>query len=197
MDPTTDPEAPVWAILELMGHRQLAGRIREVQRFGVTLCQIEMDRGPGEEPVVQFYGGAAIFGVTLTDEATVRRIQARGAQYAGPVQVPAWRPALPAPDEVTRSDAGEARGSNWAAYEADQTPDDDPRKGISNAAEPGATWCEDVDEHVAGKNEHPGPAPLDALAQFIREAGGLDEFPALALVDELRAARGAADPQPW
>lgn len=171
------PDASAWAILELMGHRQLAGRICEVQRFGVTLCQIEMDRGPGEPPVVQLYGGAAIYGVTLTDEATVRRLQAR-TQWAGPVQVDPVRAALPAPDECR-----------------DFTEDEVHRNDAE--AEPGADWCMAVEQHVNGTGDPPGPAPLEPLAAIIRACAGLDEAPALALLDELRAARAAAAAIPW
>lgn len=171
-----ETEAPVWAILELMGHRQLAGRISEVQRFGVTLCQIEMDREPGEEPVVQFYGGPAIFGLTITTEATVRRMQVRG-QFAGPVQIQPLKLALLAPE-----------------------PDDVGAPGAEpGEAEIGATWCEAVDAYVADPHNapKPGPAPVDALAAFIRESGGLDESQALALLQELQEARIAGAPLPW
>ncbi|WP_276200246.1 hypothetical protein [Chelatococcus sp. XZ-Ab1] len=66
-----------WAVVELFGHRRLSGRVREEERFGAKMLRIDIPvKG---EPAVngwttQFYGGAAIFSVTFTDEAAVMRI---------------------------------------------------------------------------------------------------------------------------
>lgn len=78
-----------WAIVEIMGHRKLFGRIREEERFGAKMLRIDIpkqtaprtlfdaaDEKP-EDPAVtwvtQWYGGPSIFSMTLTDEATVMR----------------------------------------------------------------------------------------------------------------------------
>lgn len=66
-----------WAIVELMGHRQRCGRIREVSAFGCNLLRIDIPV-PGEaEPVTEFYGGSAIYAIRPVSEAyaadTVRR----------------------------------------------------------------------------------------------------------------------------
>ncbi len=65
-------QAEQWSIVELLGHRRLAGRVSEVQRFGVTMMRIDIPRPDGTF-VTQLYGGNAIFSETPTDEATVRR----------------------------------------------------------------------------------------------------------------------------
>jgi hypothetical protein len=67
-DQPFDPRAPArggWALIEIMGHRQHRGYVREVQLFGATMCHVlvPFHEGPG----VQFahvYGGSAIFAVT-------------------------------------------------------------------------------------------------------------------------------------
>lgn len=78
-----------WAIVEIMGHRKLFGRIREEERFGAKMLRIDIpkptaprtlfdaaDDKPEEATVTwvtQWYGGPSIFSMTLTDEATVMR----------------------------------------------------------------------------------------------------------------------------
>lgn len=67
---------PEWAIVEIMGHRRHGGRISEVSHFGATLLRIDVP-GEGEEVIAtHFYGGAAIFSITPTDEDTARRVAA-------------------------------------------------------------------------------------------------------------------------
>ncbi|EHK56859.1 hypothetical protein [Allomesorhizobium alhagi] len=93
MDVTTEAtltdDAFEWAIVEIMGHRKLYGRIREEERFGAKMLRIDVPKptaprtlfdaaeGKPEEPpltwVTQWYGGPAIFSLTLTDESTVLR----------------------------------------------------------------------------------------------------------------------------
>lgn len=60
-----------WAIIELMGHRRLAGHVRDVTMFGGSFCRIDV---PSEPPVTQYYGPTAIYCVTPTTEEIARRI---------------------------------------------------------------------------------------------------------------------------
>ena len=101
---TDEPEFE-WAIVEIMGHRKLYGRIREEERFGAKMLRIDIPRPTPprtlfdatdekpEEPailwVTQWYGGPSIFSLTLTDAATVMRANA-------PYQAPSRY--LPEPD---------------------------------------------------------------------------------------------------
>ncbi|WP_040585412.1 hypothetical protein [Allomesorhizobium alhagi] len=78
-----------WAIVEIMGHRKLYGRVREEEKFGAKMLRIDVPKptvprtlfdaaeGKPEEPsltwVTQWYGGPSIFSLTLTDESTVLR----------------------------------------------------------------------------------------------------------------------------
>ena len=74
-----------WAIVEIMGHRIISGRVSEVTRFGAPFCRVEVDL-PDGTIAAQEYSGSAIFCITPSDEATVRRRQASGT-YAGPLVI--------------------------------------------------------------------------------------------------------------
>ena len=62
-----------WAILELMGHRRLAGYVCEVAQYGAAMIQINV-RDLADNCVTQFYGGSAIYCVTPTTEDIARRL---------------------------------------------------------------------------------------------------------------------------
>ena len=83
-----------WAIVELMGRRQVAGRIQAVELAGARLLRIDVPGEGDETAVTQLYGGAAIYCVTPCDEATART--ALRNRYSLP---PAARLALPAPGD--------------------------------------------------------------------------------------------------
>lgn len=82
-----------WAIVEIFGHRRHAGRIREEEKFGTKMLRIDVptvvvvgvdhaaEAGGGSETATavtgwtsHLYGGASIFSLTLTDEASVMKI---------------------------------------------------------------------------------------------------------------------------
>lgn len=57
-----------WAILELMGHRRLAGRVIEETIGGASFIQIDVPKG-----ATQFYAPAAVYCITPTTEDLARR----------------------------------------------------------------------------------------------------------------------------
>lgn len=61
-----------WAVVEIFGHRRHAGRIREEERFGAKMLRIDVPiKGdPAAGWMTHWYGGAAIFCITPTDEAS-------------------------------------------------------------------------------------------------------------------------------
>ena len=78
----SDDDGWEWAIVEIMGHRRHAGRIREVERLGVKMIRIDVPKPTGDadvkaEAIVEwetvFYPGTALFSLTPSDEATVIR----------------------------------------------------------------------------------------------------------------------------
>lgn len=85
-----------WAVVEIFGHRRHAGRAREEERFGAKMLRVDVPKiemmetkdagNPDPLPRVtswtsHFYGGSAIFSYTLTDEASVMKIN---RPYASP-----------------------------------------------------------------------------------------------------------------
>jgi len=77
-----------WCIVELMGHRRLAGFVREVSLFGGAMMRLDIHTG--DDIATQYYGAAAVYCVTPTNEETARSV-------AAPPPTPSpW--ALPAHD---------------------------------------------------------------------------------------------------
>jgi hypothetical protein len=69
----TDVPADEFAIVEIFGHRRLAGRVMEVERFGAKLLRIDVPKEGdfAKGFTTQFYGGASLFSVTPCDLAMV------------------------------------------------------------------------------------------------------------------------------
>lgn len=82
-----------WAILELMGHRRLAGKVSEVTIAGTPFIRIDVMRLESE--ATQFYSGAAVYCITPTSEETARQVAELSA--VAPVQrweLPSKEPEL-------------------------------------------------------------------------------------------------------
>jgi len=60
-----------WALVELMGHRQVLGFVTEVVKFGRTLIQIDVPDVDGITVATQRYSPEALYGQTLMTEAAV------------------------------------------------------------------------------------------------------------------------------
>lgn len=88
-----------WCILELMGHRRLAGFVRDVELAGSRFLRLDV---PGEDGTVatQFYSPAAVYCMTPTTEEIARAV----ALGNRPAPVTRWE--LPAPAQRT-SDVGD------------------------------------------------------------------------------------------
>ena len=76
-DAPTDAPYEGWAHLEVMGHREHYGRVREIRAYGTRMIEIQCLNDKGEFPgdatrEVHQYGGSAIFCNTPMDEETCR-----------------------------------------------------------------------------------------------------------------------------
>lgn len=81
-----------WAILELMGHRRLAGFLTEAEVAGAKMLRIDVPGRDGQM-TTQFYAPAAVYAITPTTEELARRF----AEHAQPRPVSVYE--LPAPAE--------------------------------------------------------------------------------------------------
>jgi len=66
-----------WAILELMGHRRLAGKVTEASILGGALLRIDIPGKDGNFESTQFYGPQAIYCLTPTTEPIARAVAAQ------------------------------------------------------------------------------------------------------------------------
>ncbi len=97
MEEDNDKPFADWAILELMGHRRLAGYVQEVEMAGTGVLRIEVPAIEGGKPFTQFYSVAAIYCVTPTTEEMARAVASRA--YTRPVQRYELPPARDAEDD--------------------------------------------------------------------------------------------------
>ena len=93
-----------WAILELMGHRKLAGKLSEAVIGGASFIRIDLYYIESVEPeMTQFYSPQAVYGITPMAEALARRF-AEGNQ---PVPVSQYELPRPEPMEAPPPFPGE------------------------------------------------------------------------------------------
>jgi hypothetical protein len=94
-----------WAIIEIFGHRRLAGFVREVEIFGAKMAQVEVPAlpemklvcgvAPALPPFVQRLAGAAIFSITEVPEAAALRAAANIRAHAPPEIAGSLDPVYP------------------------------------------------------------------------------------------------------
>jgi len=84
-----------YAIVELMGHRKLAGLVTEVEVAGEGFLRIDVPAADGEGDVAtQFLSPRAVYAITPVGEELAREV----ATAAQPAPVSRWE--LPGPDPV-------------------------------------------------------------------------------------------------
>lgn len=85
------PEA-VWAVVDLMGHVKLAGRLTEEEKFGAKFGRLDIPVDPpplldsDPEFVTQFFGGGSVYRITLVTEEVARHV----AKKSSPAPVHSW-----------------------------------------------------------------------------------------------------------
>lgn len=87
-----------WAIVELMGHRRLAGYVTEEEHFGTAMLRLDVHGLDDAKTaaVTQFYGGSSVYCVTPATEEIARGLGER--LKPAPVQ----QYELPAAEPVRR-----------------------------------------------------------------------------------------------
>ena len=82
-----------WAIVELMGHRRMAGLVTEQEIAGQGMLRIDVPQIEDGATVTQFYSPAALYCLTPVSERVARAYAQRN--YMRPVSV--YDLALPGP----------------------------------------------------------------------------------------------------
>jgi hypothetical protein len=67
-----------WAILELMGHRRLAGLLSEQTIGGTVFIRLDVPAVEGKPAATQFYSAQAVYAITPCSENTARQVAAIG-----------------------------------------------------------------------------------------------------------------------
>lgn len=99
-----------WAILELLGHRRLAGRVTEAQIAGASFLRIDV---PSNPPATQFYAPGSVYAITPTTEDIARAV----ALGSAPAPVQRWElpaPAIPPQDDSASSEPDPYERNAWA-----------------------------------------------------------------------------------
>jgi hypothetical protein len=77
---STEPLFEGWAIVELMGHRRLAGYLTEVQIAGHGFLRLDVPPALAADDdsdggATQFYAPASVYAITPTTEEVVRAVR--------------------------------------------------------------------------------------------------------------------------
>lgn len=94
-------EIQQWGIVELMGHKVVAGLISKSEMLGKPMLRVDVPATSAYQAFTQFYGEAAIYCVTFTSEEVATRTAEE--VKVNPVSVYV-------PDLVTKEQYDELRG---------------------------------------------------------------------------------------
>ena len=94
-----------WYIVELMGHRRLAGYLTEQTIAGAGFLRIDVPGPEGAPRATQFFAPSSVYALTPTTEAMARRVAQ--ASVVEPVKEWELPKALPEPDRGGAIDDGE------------------------------------------------------------------------------------------
>lgn len=94
---TQEPFAE-WCIVELLGHRRLAGYVQEVQLAGAGFLRLDIPEADGDPGRTQYIAPGSVYALHPVGEATARR----AAQAWRPEPVSRWDlPAIEPPAKAT------------------------------------------------------------------------------------------------
>lgn len=68
----TEEKFEHWALVEVMGHLRLAGRVSEQVLAGASFVRVDIPAVDGKQPFTRLFGASAIYSVTIVDEETAK-----------------------------------------------------------------------------------------------------------------------------
>lgn len=66
-----------WALVELMGHQRIAGRVTEAEIGGSKFVRVDVPETTGRPAMTKFLGPSSIYAITPMTEETARAISPR------------------------------------------------------------------------------------------------------------------------
>lgn len=110
-----------WAIVELMGHIRMAGRLTEEERFGGKLGRLDV---PGEDDTFTtvYFNSNSLYRLTVSTEAVARRV----AEANRPRPVHAYEMPEPIPRSLVSRHRDDDRDDDIDFGDDDDADDDLP-----------------------------------------------------------------------
>ena len=102
-------EGGQWAILELMGHKTVAGLLSNQGIYGTGLLRMDVPATTTVPAFTQYYSAQAVYCITLVSEAIARHAAAQLETSALPVYVPELVTIEQHREEIARRDRTIAR----------------------------------------------------------------------------------------
>jgi hypothetical protein len=91
------PKFSEWCVLELMGHRRLAGKVTEEQIAGAGVLRLDVPGDDGKPDVTQFYSPSSLYCITPVTEEIARAMAKRyRPEPVSRFDLPALPAAVPA-----------------------------------------------------------------------------------------------------
>ena len=111
------------AIVEIMGHVRIAGKVSEQVIAGAAMLRVDVPKTTKREPFTKFYGANAIYSITPTDEETANR----AAEHFDETPVQPYILRLPESSELRGRiiHGDDSDFENTDAYEDSEWDDDD------------------------------------------------------------------------
>ena len=75
-----------WAVVELFGHVQFAGRVSGQSIGACSFVRLDVPEGKGRQAFCKLFGEKAIYAITIVDEQTARA----AADNLTPLPLPKW-----------------------------------------------------------------------------------------------------------
>jgi hypothetical protein len=95
------PKFEGWAVVEIMGHVRIAGRVREETVFGVAMIRVDVPEIDGHPAFTRYYHPQALYSLCPSDETTARSV----AQYQRHPPIERWQ--LPVAKPAAVGDRGD------------------------------------------------------------------------------------------
>lgn len=132
-----------WAIVEIMGHQQIAGKVSEETIAGAAMLRVDVPEVEDQPQFTKFYSASAIYAITPTEERIARA--AASSMRARPVEL--WRLNLTQTQLTEKITEDNDIEEMW---DDDSVPDDYTI---------GVDWAADVDDEIVkGPINDGGPA---------------------------------------